>query len=187
MRADSALQRRRPPVAAKFDGAPVREGDRPRPKERHVRKRLSIHGLTDRAVAEEAPDRLALHGEARGAAQAGTVLLQRSPPSLAPRHAVARRRAEPPVEVGLQILDVLEADAEANRRAAGGEARRGAGVRAVERNGEALVAAPRIAEAEQLEPIEERRDARPPTRASAQSQKRPEEPVKSRFQSAWPG
>ena len=127
MRADSALQRRRPPVAAKFDGAPVRERDRPRPKERHVRERLAVHGLTDRAVAEEAPDRLALHGEARGAAKAGTVLVQGSPPLSC---AASRRRPEarePPVEVGLQILDVLEADAEANRRAAGREARRGAG------------------------------------------------------------
>src|SRR5271169_604310 len=65
---------------------------------------------------------------------------------------------EPPVEVGLQILDILEANAEADRRAARRPLGRGAVGRAIERDGEALVACPGIAETEELEPIEERCD-----------------------------
>ena len=59
----------------------------------------------------------------------------------------------------MQVLDVLEADAEAHRRAAGREARRGASGCAVEGNREAFVASPGIAESEQLEAVQERRDA----------------------------
>ena len=49
---------------------------------------------------------------------------------------------KPPVEIGLQVLDVLEADAETNRWPAGRKAGRGATGRAVERNGEAFKSGP---------------------------------------------
>src|SRR5208337_5435066 len=67
---------------------------------------------------------------------------------------------ETPLEIRLQVLDVFEANAEADRRSPRRPAGRGAVGRAVERHGEALVAAPGIAEAEQLEPVEEGRDRR---------------------------
>ena len=113
---------------------------------------------------------------ARPAADGGSGL--RTPNGVHPREAA--------VEIGLQILDVLEADAEADRGSAGRPAGRGAVGRAVERHGEALVAAPGIAEAEELEPVEERRDRRLGTGLRTML-KRPDEPVKSRFQIAWPG
>jgi hypothetical protein len=77
--------------------------------------------------------------------------------------ACSRGRLKPlkaAIEVALQVLDVLEADAEADCGTAGREARRGAGGGAIEGKGEAFVAAPGIAETEQLEPVEESRDGR---------------------------
>src|ERR1700677_1166880 len=71
-------------------------------------------------------------------------------------------RSEPretPLEVGLEVLDILEPDAEAHRRPPGRKARCGAAGLAVEGKGEAFVTAPGIAESEQLKAIEERRDS----------------------------
>src|SRR5262249_3387704 len=65
---------------------------------------------------------------------------------------------EAAVEVFLQVLEVLEAAVEAHQRPARRKVGRGAGRRAVDRDGEALVAAPGIAEAEQFEPVEHRGD-----------------------------
>src|ERR1700733_1677020 len=78
------------------------------------------------------------------------------------RAMLSRRRPQPrkaAVEVGLQILDVLEPDAETHRRAAGRKARRGARGGAVEGKGEAFIAAPGIADSKQLKAVEERGDS----------------------------
>src|SRR5208337_4431066 len=84
-------------------------------------------------------------------------LILRSPRSgrLEGRHALKSA-----LQVGLQILDVLEADAEADGRAARRPAGRGAVGCAVEGNRQTFVAAPGSAEAEELEPVEEGRDRR---------------------------
>src|SRR5262245_13215452 len=66
-----------------------------------------------------------------------------------------RHRGDAAFEIGDQVVDIFEPDVEphcrATRRPAGG----GAQVRAVERDDEALVAAPGCADAEQRERVDE--------------------------------
>src|SRR3981081_4263341 len=66
---------------------------------------------------------------------------------------VERRKA--PLEIGLQILDILQPDVEPQRRTARRPVGGRAVGRAVEGNGEALKTAPGITHAEQLECIEQ--------------------------------
>ncbi len=96
------------------------------------------------------------------------------------------KRGEAAFEIGDEVLDRFEADMEAHRRTAGLPACRGAYRRAVERNGEALIAAPRSADAEQFELVEEGEHRLLRHRLEHHAEQ-PEAPVKSRFQMAWPG
>src|SRR5271157_752842 len=63
------------------DGAAVRQSDRSGRKDRHVSIGAPVEGLTDRAMAIKAPDRLSADGEARCAAAARTGLTHGAPPS----------------------------------------------------------------------------------------------------------
>ena len=74
------------------------------------------------------------------------------------RSARGREACEPGFEVGAQVVDVLKTDMEAQRRALGAPLRRRAIAARIERDDEALVAAPREAHAEQLKPVEHRGD-----------------------------
>ena len=132
-----APQRRRRPVTAKLHWLTSRQRDCIGPQVRDVGEGLAVNLLTDRAMAEKPADRFSVHGKARSAARAGAVLVQGSPP-LSRALTPSPEARETPVKVRLQVLDVLEADAEAHRRAAGREARRGASGCAVEGNGESF-------------------------------------------------
>ena len=71
-----------------------------------------------------------------------------------------RERGKAAGEIGRQVFDLLQADMEAQRRSPGSPFRGGAIARAIERDHQALVSAPRKAHAEQLERIEQRVDRR---------------------------
>src|SRR5712692_9686231 len=94
---------------------------------------------------------------------AGSRILARSPRSSGTRSLIWNRRrssglghrGEAAFEVGDQIVLVLEPDVEAQGRAAGRPARRGAVAGAIEHDDEALVSAPGKPHAEQLERIEQ--------------------------------
>src|SRR5262245_48717559 len=75
-------------------------------------------------------------------------------------HASPRRseRGKAAFEIADQVVDVLESDVQAHRRPAWRPFRRRADAGAVEWNGQALEAAPRRADAEQAELVEERVD-----------------------------
>ncbi len=61
---------------------------------------------------------------------------------------VGLQRRKTALEIGLEVVDILQADVEPQRRAAGGPFGRGAIFIAVERDDEALEAAPGKAHAE---------------------------------------
>src|SRR5262245_64133523 len=74
-------------------------------------------------------------------------------PAVSPRRGECGKAA---FEIADQVVDVLESDVQAHRRPARRPCRRRADAGAVEWNGQALEAAPRRADAEQAELVEER-------------------------------
>src|SRR3979490_3023773 len=79
------------------------------------------------------------------------------PVSTFPENALphGRERGKAAFEIADQVVDVLEPDVETHRRSAGRPSGRGADPGAVEGNGEAFESAPRCADAEQAELVEE--------------------------------
>src|SRR5262245_3217877 len=67
-----------------------------------------------------------------------------------------RHRGEAVFKIGDQVIDIFEPDVKAHRRSAGRPAGGRAHMRAVERDGEALEAAPGGTDAEQSERVDER-------------------------------
>ena len=80
---------------------------------------------------------------------------QVAPPDKLPDLARGRERREAALEIGDQIVDILEPDMEAHRRAAGRPGGGAAHIVAIERDHQALEAAPRRADAEQRERVDE--------------------------------
>ena len=88
------------------------------------------------------------------------VRMHRGHPGSVAAVANAVSRSNPRARSVLQILDVLKPDLQSHRRAAGRPCGRGAVGRTVERNDQAFVAAPTVAEPKQLQRVEHRRDRR---------------------------
>ena len=74
-RASPSPHRGRRTMAAEFNCAIVRQGDRVGPEIRDVGERLAVRLLADRAMAEKAADRSPGDGKARSVAKAGAILV----------------------------------------------------------------------------------------------------------------
>ena len=111
---------------------------------------------------------------------------QASRPGIALSYARRRQRGKAAFEIGDQIVHVLKPDMEAHRRTAGRPGGGAAHVVAIERNHQALEAAPRRADAEQRQRIDEGVHRRLRHRLEHDAEQAAA-PVKSRFQIAWPG
>ena len=88
------------------------------------------------------------------------------------------------LEIGDQIVRILEADMEPHQRPA--IVRLGRGPHRIGGDDKALIAAPAIADPEQLQRVDQPR-ARRIVRRSSTKEKSPVAPLKSRFQNSWPG